>query len=132
MTMQAVHEFYKAGQHNAQLIQNLLKDTGSPEEFIRNAVTEGNRQGYAFSYGEADQFIKSMQGAVAKKKSGGELSDLELEMVAGGKWDGNLMPESGQSWIHSNIGQPVGDAFYSAYNWASGAASSVGDWFSSW
>jgi len=85
MTMQAVQEFYKAGSKNQELLAKLIKNTKGPEDFIRNAVAEGKQQGFDFSYEAADQFIKNMQGAVARQTAGGELSDIEFELVAGGK-----------------------------------------------
>ena len=67
MTMQAVQEFYKAGSKNQELLAKLIKNTKGPEDFIRNAVAEGKQQGFDFSYEAADQFIKNMQGAVARQ-----------------------------------------------------------------
>ena len=127
MTMQAVQEFYKAGSKNQQLIVKLAKDAKGPEDFIKNAVAEGKQQGFDFSYEEADQFVKNMQGGVAKKAGGGALSDLELEAVAGGKETstgggyGDTTTETTEPYTF-RVFTPEADAIFK----------DIGDWFSKW
>lgn len=73
--------FYdKVIQHPA-LLNALTSGVTTPDEFIARVVMMGNAQGYTFTHEEADAWI----AAHAAANDSGELSDMQLEAIAGGK-----------------------------------------------
>jgi predicted ribosomally synthesized peptide with nif11-like leader len=127
MSVAHIEQFYGKATKDPALVNKMLMGTKGPDDFIRNAVKEGKNQGYEFSYEEADAWIKKQQ----KAKASGELSDSQLESVAGGKnaltaagsglsTAGGALTTAGnaaQSGIESGIG--------SAITWGTGAVNTV-------
>jgi hypothetical protein len=62
------------------------------QKFYRTLLTDPQLLGSEFSYAEAERFMENLRALAAKKNAGGELTDLELEMVAGGL-DTNMFPD---------------------------------------
>jgi hypothetical protein len=65
---------------DAALLTRLLTGAGTPEEFVEKAVVLGREMGHEFTKEEADAWFQSQ----IKAKPAGELSDLQLDNVAGG------------------------------------------------
>jgi hypothetical protein len=137
MSQAHIEQFYGKAVKDPALVNKMLMGTKGPDDFIRNAVKEGKNQGYEFSYEEADAWIKKQQ----KAKASGELSDSQLEAVAGGKSGAlNSSAVSGADpavhWIDTTVVSPVVSGITGAANTvASGvtsAANSVAHFFSSW
>ncbi len=129
MSTAHIEQFYAKSLKDPAAVQAMLSGTSGPEDFIRNAVAAGKAQGFDFTYEEADAWIKNQQ----KMKASGELSDSQLEAVAGGK--------NNQSQGDNAIAG--GAQLNAATNWLTGAgntiasgvtsaAHSVASWFSSW
>lgn len=93
MSQANVEQFYKLVQNNEQL-QEQLKAAVNKESFIELAVKLGQENGYTFTGQDIEAFLnqKSQEGAE-------ELSDLELESVAGGQAKGDdWRPFSNKDW----------------------------------
>lgn len=80
MSVQNVEAFYKHALKNPALVQS-LQGLPDAETFERTAVDLGKCAGFQFSAEEARGWIT----AQLAKEADGELSDDELEAVAGGK-----------------------------------------------
>jgi hypothetical protein len=78
---QSIETFYKSVAQNPAALSELTTGVQTPEEFIDRAVSIGNEQGYQFTRDEASTWINSQIEA----RKNGELSDVQLEGVAGGK-----------------------------------------------
>jgi predicted ribosomally synthesized peptide with nif11-like leader len=81
MSVGQIEQFYGRVNNDPALFNKLMADTQTPDEFIDKAVAIGAETGFSFSRDEADAWIKKQIEA----KASGELSDLQLEGVAGGK-----------------------------------------------
>lgn len=139
MSVQAAAEFYQASRNNPQLLANLVKGTSGPDDFIRNAAAEGKRQGYDFTEQEGAEIVANLQSLVGKSRQGGELSDMELEMVAGGKnvvdqfcdtVGNNKDVNNASDWVARNVAEPIANA--PGAKQIGQARDAVVDWFSSW
>lgn len=87
MSIAAVEKFLnKASQDEA--LQSQLKEALTADN-DREAVTQlANQQGYEFSSEELWAEVQKRQAELEQKKQTGELSDEELEAVAGGELTG--------------------------------------------
>lgn len=81
MSTGQIEQFYSRASSDPAILNKLMADTQTPDEFIDKAVALGAEAGFTFSRDEADAWIKKQIEA----KASGELSDLQLEGVAGGK-----------------------------------------------
>jgi hypothetical protein len=81
MSLQHIEKFYEIAANDQKLFIQLMGDGSSTEQFIENAVVAGKERGLEFSTEEANTWVASQQAA----KANGELSDTQLEGVAGGK-----------------------------------------------
>ena len=80
MSQAHAQKFYEIVAKDQALFQKLIDGTKTPDEFVARAVAEAKRQGMEFSPQEADEVL-----AAQATKSAGELSDQQLEAIAGGK-----------------------------------------------
>jgi hypothetical protein len=131
MSLAHIEQFYAKAIKSQPLIDKMLKGTKSPEDFIRNAVSEGKSQGYDFTYEEAHAWIEQQQ----RMKASGELSDSQLEAVAGGKGSaGNAASAVGNAvgTVAQDVGNAVGSAANATAHAVGGAVNSIGSWLSSW
>jgi predicted ribosomally synthesized peptide with nif11-like leader len=108
MSQAHIEQFYAKASNDAALINKMAAGTKSSDDFVANAVKEGKALGYNFSAEEANAWIKKQQDT----KASGELSDSQLEAVAGGKTAHGTL---------TNMG-----------NWGIGAGNSIAHYFSSW
>jgi predicted ribosomally synthesized peptide with nif11-like leader len=81
MSVGQIEQFYSRASSDPAILNKLMADTQTPDEFVDKAVALGAEAGFTFSRDEADAWIKKQIEA----KASGELSDLQLEGVAGGK-----------------------------------------------
>lgn len=81
MSHAQIEQFASRVSNDPALFSKLLVDIQTPDDFIDKAVALGKEAGFTFSRDEADGWIKQQIEA----KASGELSDLQLEGVAGGK-----------------------------------------------
>ncbi len=80
MSQEQVEQFADCVKKDPALYQKLVADTKSTDEFVDKAVAMASEAGFSFTRDEADAFIQSHLAA----QTSGELSDLQLESVAGG------------------------------------------------
>ena len=80
MSVAHAQKFYEIVARDQALFQKLVDGTKTPDEFLDRTVAEAKRQGLEFSPQEADEVL-----AAQSTKWAGELSDQQLEAVAGGK-----------------------------------------------
>ncbi|WP_427158670.1 Nif11-like leader peptide family RiPP precursor [Aliinostoc sp. HNIBRCY26] len=90
MSNQNLHQFYTLIQ-NSQELQVQLGAAETPETFAETAVRLGEENGYSFNTEDVNAFI-SQQAS----RANAELSDADLETVAGGK--GRTCPLGSQSF----------------------------------
>jgi predicted ribosomally synthesized peptide with nif11-like leader len=81
MSTGQIEQFYGRVSKDPAMFNQLVAGTQTPDEFIDKAVALGAQTGFSFSRDEADVWVKGQIQA----KANGELSDLQLEGVAGGK-----------------------------------------------
>ncbi|MFM9970685.1 MAG: Nif11-like leader peptide family RiPP precursor [Burkholderiales bacterium] len=115
MSVGHIEQFYTRAIQDKALLGKLMAEGKSPEDFINSAVKEGKAMGYDFSHAEADAWIKQQQ----KIKASGELSDTQLESVAGG---------GGKQDVGNAISKAGNDTFAAIDN----ATQTVGNWILSW
>ena len=84
MSNQQVHEFLQKVSSDEQLQQELSKILESAENDREAAVVLAQKHGYTFSADELWQEVKNRQSEFGNTTSNEELSDEELEAVAGG------------------------------------------------
>jgi len=86
MSVAHIEKFYQHVQQNPALLEKLVDGAQTPEEFIQRAVKEAQSQGLSITEAEATEWINSQ----IKARQDGELSDMQLEAVAGGKGGGQI------------------------------------------
>jgi predicted ribosomally synthesized peptide with nif11-like leader len=121
-----IEKFYQIAANDQALQGQLIGDTSSPEQFIENSVAAAKERGLNFSAEEANTWIAAQQAT----KANGELSDTQLEGVAGGKGFDIPIPKC-PDWYKS-IGDTVGDAGSTVGGGIDSGFQKAGDWFSSW
>jgi hypothetical protein len=139
---QSIETFYKSVAQSPAALTQLTAGVQTPDEFIDRAVSVGNEQGYKFTREEATLWINNQIEA----RKNGELSDVQLEGVAGGKGSvsgvintvsggistGYNAVNSGINTVGGAIGGATGTAVNTVSGGISSGASAVGSWFSSW
>ena len=127
-----IENFYRSVSQNPALLQKITTDVSSPDEFIDRAVALAKDEGYAIDRNEAKTWIDAQ---IAAKKNG-ELSDVQLEAVAGGKGAplsnaiNTHIPQIPQGLNAAASGMRSG--LDQAGTAIGGAANTVGNWFASW
>jgi|SaaInl4_200m_RNA_FD_contig_31_1740688_length_969_multi_6_in_0_out_0_1 hypothetical protein len=138
-----IEKFYEIASRDRALFAEMLNGTDGPEAFISNVVEKAKERGFEFSHEEASAWIQKQQ----EIKANGELSDAQLESVAGGK--GVQGVDLNISWGETtiDISEQASAFFDSVVEWATEAAhtasgssdpnvaaagSIVSNWFSSW
>ncbi len=81
MSQAHIEQFYAIASKDDKLLAKMMEGTSSPDDFVANAVKEAKTLGYTFTAEEGSAWIKKQQDI----KASGELSDSQLESVAGGK-----------------------------------------------
>ena len=119
MSQAQIEQFSSRVKNDPAMFNKLMAGTQTPDEFIDKAVAIGAETGFSFSREEADTWIK----AQIEAKANGELSDLQLEGVAGGKSVGNAVDNTLNA-AHNVVHQVGGGIL--------GAANTVVNWFASW
>jgi predicted ribosomally synthesized peptide with nif11-like leader len=117
MSQVHIEKFYEIAANDQALLGQLTGDTSSPEQFVEKAVAAAKERGLNFSAEEANTWIATQQAT----KANGELSDIQLEGVAGGK-GGDI--DSAIDWAEV--------AARSAKSWTETAFVDAGNWFASW
>ena len=126
-----IENFYRTVVQNPALLNKITTGANTPDEYIDRAVALAKDEGYAIDRTEAKTWIDSQIAA----RQNGELSDVQLEAVAGGKGasggGGASMgraPTGGTSAkgnisyaINTDVITPMNNAFVDA-----------GKWFASW
>jgi predicted ribosomally synthesized peptide with nif11-like leader len=79
MSEKSLSDFYKAAQSDSAL-QQKLKQAPDKDSYLNLIVQSGKEKGFDFSRQEV---LSAIEGINAKR--GGELSDKQLETVAGGR-----------------------------------------------
>ena len=81
-----IEKFYRKVMSNQALVIELAEGVQTPEDFLRKAVELAREDGYDFTEQEAERWIRT---ELAMREAN-ELSDTELENVAGGKGASSL------------------------------------------
>ena len=76
-----IEKFYNSVAQNPALLNKLTSNAATPDEFIDHAIKEASAQGFSITHDEARTWIDSQIAA----SQNGELTDVQLESVAGGK-----------------------------------------------
>jgi predicted ribosomally synthesized peptide with nif11-like leader len=117
MALAHIEQFSSRVKNDPEMFKQLVAGTQTPDEFIDKAVALAAQKGFNFSREEADAWIKTQIAA----KASGELSDMQLEGVAGGKGASD---------------QKIADAFTTIGNelayQAADLGKQIGNWFASW
>jgi hypothetical protein len=140
MSQAHIEQFYAIASKDQALFNRMMAGTKSPDDFVVNAVTQGKALGYSFTVEEADAWIQKQQ----QIKAGGELSDSQLESVAGGKGELLNQVKGGMDLQHSTVTNGLQEFAWDMNRVRVGLAegvqllgskstwTSVGNWFSSW
>lgn len=107
MSIASVNQFYQVAMQDPALKQQFHTAAGSDQELLQMAVEQGQKYGYNFTTEEVAQAIAATQ-LPAETNGNIELSDQQLEAVAGGKSDSGVGQaiSSGQG-----AGRAVGNEF---------------------
>lgn len=81
MSVSHVEQFIKRAMTDTAMLQRLSAGAGSLETYVALCVKEAKTLGYDFTAVEANDYVKQFVETANK----GELSDVQLELVAGGK-----------------------------------------------
>ncbi|MFM9970691.1 MAG: hypothetical protein ACKVQK_20055 [Burkholderiales bacterium] len=137
MSVAHVEQFYGRAANNMALFHKMVEGTQSPNDFIANAVKEAQTMGYSFTFEEADTWIKKQQ----QIKASGELTDSQLEVVAGGK-NGNFdntnnaaQITAGQAQlgnVRGTVNGAISTAFWGTVEGLDYGMGAVTNWFNSW
>ncbi|MFM9970692.1 MAG: hypothetical protein ACKVQK_20060 [Burkholderiales bacterium] len=132
MSVSHIEQFYTRAINDQVLVQKMMEGTNGPNDFVANAVKEGKTMGYDFTFEEADGWIKKQQ----EIKASGELSDSQLEVVAGGKYD-KTNQYAGETQSNANSGNVTGTIGGAAMTVGAAVTETwgyvtSGSWFSSW
>ena len=114
MSQAHIEKFYAIASKDDALLAKMMAGTNGPEDFVANAVKEGNALGYTFTAEEGSAWIKQQQDI----KASGELSDSQLEAVAGGKSARQALGNAGGAL----------DRFWNSLP----TDRQIGNWFRSW
>ena len=81
MSQAQIEQFYTRVKGEPALMQDLMANFTTPEDFTTRVVAKGKEMGYDFTYPEAEAWIEQQRNVAES----GELSDMQLEAVSGGK-----------------------------------------------
>lgn len=81
MSQAHIEKFYEIVASDQELFAQLAPEGAAANAIAKNAVTAAKEHGLEFSVEDATSWIAAQQAA----NDNGELSDLQLEAVAGGK-----------------------------------------------
>lgn len=87
MSQANIDQFYSKLENDPALANSLAAGVSSQAELVERAVAAGQAAGLPFTPAEAEAWL----AARAKTDTGGELTDVQLEGVAGGKM--NFRPD---------------------------------------
>lgn len=104
MSQAHIEQFYAIASKDQAMFAKMMEGVASPENFVTNAVKVAKEQGFDFSYAEADAWVKKQ----IELKAGGELSDTQLEQVAGGKNSAQQNLSAAGRWLDNNFGTKPG------------------------
>ncbi len=86
MSQAHIEKFYRKVMSNQALVIKLAEGVQTPEDFLHKAVALAREDGYEFTEREAERWIRTELAM----RDANELSDTELESVAGGKGASSL------------------------------------------
>jgi hypothetical protein len=104
MSQAHIEQFYSKALNDPAILNAILADTKDEAGFPASAAKVGKAHGFDFTADEADAWIKKQQAAKAR----GELSDSQLEGVAGGKGTSSNTTSAGL-WAQGNV--DAGEAY---------------------
>jgi len=112
MSQAHAQKYYELVAKDPALLASLGEGTHSSEEFLAKVVAAAKTQGLEFTAQEARQYV-DVQMANSKD---GELSDQQLEAVAGGKKSGIKK----KCAVSSNTAEAIGKGimFFGGHSWA--------------
>jgi predicted ribosomally synthesized peptide with nif11-like leader len=82
MSQAHAQKYYELVAKDPALLESLAEGTNSSDEFLARVVAAAKQQGLEFTVEEAKTYLES----AGNEKADGELSDQQLEAVAGGKF----------------------------------------------
>jgi len=129
MSQAHIEQFYGKAARD----QGILKAIGeagakTPEEFIKSAVKVGKANGFDFTYDEANAWIKNQQDIKAK----GELSDSQLESVAGGKNSTSTDLQNKANQNYGTMTDPNASFGQQAQAFGQMFGNQLGSWLTAW
>jgi predicted ribosomally synthesized peptide with nif11-like leader len=124
MSQTHIEKFYEIAANDQALLGQLISDTSSPEEFVENVVAAAKERGLSFSAEEANTWIAAQQAT----KANDELSDTQLEGVAGGK--GGTMDSIDKAMDSTDSAAKSGISRVSSVT--NPVVTPVYNWFQSW
>ncbi len=131
MSQAHIEQFYKKVVSDQALFHKLADGAETPEQFIERAVAAAKADGLQVDVPEATKWIEGQMRASAS----GELSDAQLEGVAGGKRAPNSTARDLQNKANEygraaeNPNASAGDQFVNAMR---AGGYQLGAWFTSW
>ena len=100
MSASHVEQFIKRAMTDMGMLQRLSAGAGSLETYVDLCVKEAKSLGYDFTAAEATNYVKQF----VETSNKGELSDIQLELVAGGKANFNAPGHTAPSLGGSSSG----------------------------
>ena len=119
MSQVQIEQFYARVKAEPALMQELMANFTTPEDFTARVVAKGKELGYEFSYAEAETWIEQQRNVAESV----ELSDMQLEAVSGGKSSNSVMKD---------VKGEVKGVAHEMKGGISYASNKVSDFFSGW
>ena len=106
-------KYYEICAKDPALLKSLGDGTKSAEEFLARAVAAAKQQGLEFTAEEARTYMEAQH----VEKGSGELSDQQLEAVAGGKGGGGGVGQNMDKCRTTSNYTALGGAMLVGYSW---------------
>lgn len=138
MSREHIEKFYEVAVNDPAMVGQIVQGVQTPDEFVERTVAIAGNQGFAFDKAEAMAWIEEQR----EMKANGELSDFQLQSVAGGSVKDavstvtdelkKVEPFNAIIGGAETVGGSLDNAFQPVNDALNDAANTVGDWLASW
>lgn len=141
MTTANIEKFYETAMADPMVAKALLAGAQTSGDVLQRAVATAGEQGLTFTVDEAEAWVDAQRAA----KANGELTDFQLEQVAGGKTVESAVSDAGDAIedaantavdavvdFHDDANDAMSDAGDAIGDAVDDAANSVSNWVKSW
>lgn len=127
MTTANIEKFYEVATTDPTIAKALIAGAQTPADVLQRAADKAGEHGLTFTAAEAEAWVDAQRAA----KANGELTDFQLEQVAGGKGGSSAAStaDSVVEGIDNGLVEPLIETSIDAMETV---ADEVSDWVYSW